>query len=430
MASEMSSIEVWVVPFIGQGHLFPSMELCKHLASVHLKTTLVIPSTLSSSIPSSFRQYSLIDIAELPSPPPPPPSHPGSQSPHHFHAENNSMAGCLENLLSTRSDLHRHVFAVVDVMMSWTGEIFKKSGVPVIGFFTSGAASAAMEYAMWKEQAKDIKPGEVRLLPGLPEEMGLTDSDLKQRPHGPPGGPPDGPPGGPPGGRGSPPGLPPPFAGKKRKGPPTPGGPPPWLEETEGFIGLMINTCHELEGPFLDYIANQVGKPVWGVGPLLPEQFWSSSGSLVHDHDIRTNSRPSNVTEDQVIEWLDSKPRGSTLYVSFGSEVGPSLEEFQQLADALEASNRPFIWVLQPGSGRQGPPRPFSEDEPEAGYFPHDQSQIVEKDDIVKGIEKLMEDEDIKRRVTVLSNKFEHRFPTSSVASFDAFKAFVNQKVA
>jgi hypothetical protein len=60
-----------------------------------------------------------------------------------------------------------------------------------------------MEWGAWKARAGDVKPGEVRLIPGLPEEMGLTFSDLKRRPGGPPrGGPPGSGPHRPPGGGG------------------------------------------------------------------------------------------------------------------------------------------------------------------------------------------------------------------------------------
>ncbi|KAL6988959.1 hypothetical protein U1Q18_014709 [Sarracenia purpurea var. burkii] len=38
----------------GQGHLLPSMELNKHLASRNYKTTFIISSNLSSSVPSSL----------------------------------------------------------------------------------------------------------------------------------------------------------------------------------------------------------------------------------------------------------------------------------------------------------------------------------------------------------------------------------------
>lgn len=396
--------------------------------------------------------------------------------------------------------------------MSWTAEIFKKFDIPTVAFFTSGACSAAMEYAIWKAQPLDIKPGEVRLLPGLPEEMALTYSDMKNRPHGPPPGPPGSgsgfPPPGPPGpGMGfSPPGPPPGGPGSRKRGPPKLGDPPPWVEEVEGSLAMMINTCEDLERPFIDYIANQKGIPVWGVGPLLPEQYWKSAGSILHDREFRTNRR-SNVTEDEVIQWLDSKSRGSVLYIAFGTEVGPTAEEYLQLAEALEESTRPFIWVIQPGSGRPGPPpgQPGGDEVKEEGYFPHelesrvaergliirgwapqllilshpstggflshcgwnstveaigrgvpflvwpirgdqhydamlvvkylkigymvseDLSEKIDKEEIVRGIEKLMGDEDIKRRAVARGAIFQHGFPPASMAALDAFRDLINQ---
>lgn len=519
MATE---IEIWVVPFFGQGHLFPCMELCRHFASRNCRANFVISSNLLPSVPPSFREHPLVEILELESPPPGPPG-PGSNIHHHHRG----ITQGIEKILLGRSESGtRPVCVVVDVMMGWMGEIFVKFGIPTVGFFTSGACSAAIEHAMWKAHPLAVKPGETRLLPGLPEEMGLTESDLKQRPHGPPGG--RGPPGGPgprpgPGPGLSPPGSPgapgpgfnpsgPPGAdGPKKFGPPEPGEQPPWMAEVKDSIALMINTCDDLERPFLEYLGHEVGKPVWGVGPLLPEQFWKSAHSLLHDREVRSN-RKSNVTEDDVIEWLDSKPPGSVLYVSFGSEVGPTMEEYPEIADALESSDRPFIWVIQPRSGRSGPPPQLlgNKSEPgkeeEEGYFPHgldlkvgkrgliikgwapqllilshpstggflshcgwnstveaigrgvpflawpirgdqyynsklvaqhlkvgclisdDMSRAVKKEDIAKGIERLMGDEEMKKRAMLLSEKFHHGFPASSVASLDAFRDFISKK--
>ncbi|GLT91290.1 hypothetical protein SLE2022_091850 [Rubroshorea leprosula] len=388
-----SEIEIWVVPFFGQGHLFPCLELCKQFTSRNCKANFIISSNLSSSIPSSFRQHSLCEVSELPSAPPAPPE-PGSNNPlHHHRKQHAEIAQGIEKLLSDRSENGSlPVCVVIDVMIGWMGEIFNKFGISTIEFFTSGACSSALEHAMWKAHPLDVKPGETRLLPGLPDEMGLTVSDLKRRPHGPPGGRggPGGPePGFPPGPPGAPgsgfPAGPPGAARPRRWGPPKPGDQPPWMEEVEDSIALLINTCDDLERPFIEYLANQIGKPVWGVGPLLPEQFWKSAKSLLHDREIRSN-RQSSVTEDEVIEWLDSKPQGSVLYVSFGSEVGPTMQEHPQLADALESSERPFIWVIQPGSGREGPPRHFLGDQPDDGYFPHGLDQKVGKRGlIIKG---------------------------------------------
>jgi hypothetical protein len=296
---------------------------------------------------------------------------------------------------------------------------------------------------------------------------------------------------------------------QKMMGPPKLGGPPPWLDEVRGSIAYMINTCDDLERPFIQYLTDQVEKPVWGIGPLLPELYWKSIDSLLHDHEIRTN-RQSNVTEEEVIAWLDSKPPSSVLYVSFGSEVGPEMEEYPNLADALETSNRPFIWVIQPGSGGSGPPPQLFEGQPGAkageSYFPcdldkkvgergliihgwapqllilshpstggflshcgwnstveaigrgipilawpirgdqnynaklvvkhlkvgcmvsDDFSQLIKKDDIIKGMESLWGDEDVKNSAALLSAKFKHGFPTSSVSSLDAFRDLMNQK--
>lgn len=42
-----------------------------------------------------------------------------------------------------------------------------------------------MEWGAWKVQANDVKPGETRLVPGLPEEMAITYWDLKRKELGP-----------------------------------------------------------------------------------------------------------------------------------------------------------------------------------------------------------------------------------------------------
>jgi hypothetical protein len=47
------------------------------------------------------------------------------------------------------------------------------------------------------------------------------------------------------------------------------------------------------------------------------------------------------------------------------------MEEYMELAQALESCEQPFIWVVQPGSGRPGPPRFVGKLEAEEGYFPH-----------------------------------------------------------
>ncbi|XP_009788775.1 probable UDP-glucosyl transferase 73B6 [Nicotiana sylvestris] len=506
--------DILVLPFYGQGHLFPCMELCKKFTSFNFKVTLIIPSHLSSSIPPHLRHHSLIQVVEISATSTPPPLHkavelpalPPKQKGHGFmHGpfshHHQQLGQGIDTFLSERrngSGQTRPICAAVDVMMSWSKEIFVKYEIPFVSFFTSGACAAAMEFAAWKNHADEVKPGEIRILPGLPESMALSYSDIKRNRHGPGhhrgGGPnrqnePSGPPGG------------------VEDGPPKPGQKPRWLDEVEGSIALLINTCHDLEGPFIDYVANQIEKPLWGVGPLLPETYWKSTSSILHDHEVRSN-RQSNFTEEKVMQWLNSKPQGSVIYVSFGSEVGPSLVEYAQLADALEASNHPFIWVIQAGSGRPGPPPVlFGDDQQEEGYYPNvlderignkgliirgwapqllilshpstggflshcgwnstmeaigrgipilawpirgdqfhdaklvanylkmghmillsdDPGEMVKKDDIVQGIDKMMKDEGVHKQAMALRSIFQSDYPESSMCSLKSFIQLISK---
>ncbi|KAF7138219.1 hypothetical protein RHSIM_Rhsim07G0137100 [Rhododendron simsii] len=521
--------EIYVLPFFGQGHLLPSIELCKRLSSRNYKITLLISSNLSTSVPSSLRQQPLVQIAELsdaPGPLPPPPEAGGPVPGHNpFHQSEQQMGQSIESFLSARvgDPTRRPLCAVIDVMMSWSKEYFVKFGIPTAAFLTSGACNAAVELGSSKARVGDMKPGEIRVLPGLPEDIALTYSDVNQQPHRPPPGGQGGPPGGPAGPGVPPPGLlgllgglmrqdrpPPPGLQGPPGGPPKLGDPPRWVEEVNGSIAALMNTCDELEHPFIEYLGKEIGIPVWGVGPLLPEQYWKSAGSILHDRDFRS-AHKSNYSEDEVIQWLDSKPRGSVIYVSFGSEVGPTVEEFAQLADALAESNWSFIWVIQPNAGRHGPPPDLAGGKPgpdaaQGGYYPHgldekvgDRGLIIRgwapqlmilshpstggflshcgwnstveaigrgvpflawpirgdqffnaklvanhlkvgymvsngdlpemvKEDIVKGIERLMTDEEVHKRAAALGHKFEGNFPASSEAALDAFLDFVSRK--
>ncbi|XP_044478381.1 UDP-glycosyltransferase 73C4-like [Mangifera indica] len=442
--------QICVVAGYGLGHLHPCMELCKHISSMIYHTTLLFPSIFASAIPPSFLQRPRSQIVQLTSSGRPMPGSDPLRQPCAEDLETH-LLNCLEN-----PDLPTPLCAIVDFQMGWTKALFSKFNIPVISLFTFGACAAAMEWGAWKIQASNITSGETRVVPGLPEEMALTYSDLKRKPGGPP----------------------------------KPGDMPRWVPGIEGSIALMFNTCDDIDGPFIKYIGDQMGLPAWGVGPLLPEQYWKSSEPLIRDREIGEQKRQSSLTDQNVIQWLDSKPHGSVTYVAFGSEVGPTTEEYQQLAGALEESTRPFIWVIQPGSeahipqglddrvGNRGliiygwaPQLMILSHESTGGFLSHcgwnstmeaigrgipflawpirgdqffnaklvvshlkigyivadDLSEMVKKDDIVKGIESVMGDEEMKKRAEILSGKFEHGFPATSVAALEAFSEFISK---
>jgi hypothetical protein len=75
--------------------------------------------------------------------------------------------------------------------------------------------------------------------------------------------------------------------------------------------------------------------PLYTIGPLVRGRRLCSLTDIDSD-------------EVRCIKFLDSKRPNSVLYISFGSHnTIPSLQMIE-LAKGLEASGRPFIWVIRP----------------------------------------------------------------------------------
>lgn len=465
----MPSGEIYVVTGSGQGHLHPCMELCKLLISRDFHTTLVAFSNLSSDIPSAFTSHPLVSLQLI--------SGFSGTPMMQSDADQQKSRQDLFDQLTARSNNHdspKMLCAIIDFQLGWTKEVFWKFDVPVIGFFTFSACAAAMEWGAWKADAYNLRPSESRLIPGLPESMAISYCDLKRKPMGPPG---------------SQRGGPKPGAIKGGGGPPVPGRRPPWVSAIEGSVALMFNTRADLERPFLEYMEAQMGIPAWAIGPLLPEQYWNASTGLVRDGETRHQTRQSNYTEEEIIQWLESKPRRSVLYVAFGSEVGPTADENLELASALEESMRPFIWVLQTKSRGEFSPEALDSKVGDRGLiingwapqllilshsstsgflshcgwnstvealgrgvpflaWPHrgdqyynakllvdhlrvgyrvsdDLSVKLRKEEIVKGIERLMGDEEIHERAAEIRVGLGDRFPATSMSAIDTFGAFI-----
>ncbi|TVU46121.1 hypothetical protein EJB05_05639, partial [Eragrostis curvula] len=102
---------------------------------------------------------------------------------------------------------------------------------------------------------------------------------------------------------------------------------------------VLVNTVDEFEPTGLALMRRTLGKiPVWPIGPLVRVQDTKmASSSEIHD--------------DGVLRWLDSQPPASVLYISFGSQNTIQQEQMMELAEALESTGRPFVWVIRPPVG-------------------------------------------------------------------------------
>ncbi|CAL4933049.1 unnamed protein product [Urochloa decumbens] len=92
---------------------------------------------------------------------------------------------------------------------------------------------------------------------------------------------------------------------------------------------------------------------------LEPDIFTQHSpASILPISPLRTWQRPARKApvghfwrsdDEACLSFLDAQPHGSVVYVAFGSLTVMSPMQLQELALALGASGRPFLWVFRPG---------------------------------------------------------------------------------
>eukprot|EP01018_Ginkgo_biloba_P036292 Gb_10034 [translate_table: standard] len=113
---------------------------------------------------------------------------------------------------------------------------------------------------------------------------------------------------------------------------------PAKMRETEW---THFNSWYDLEAPLIDEFSKQVG--VLPIGPLIPPQF------LHGDLDQKKTVNNTGLwTEDlECLDWLDRQSPCSVIYVSFGSLAVFNATQLEELALGLEATQKPFLWVVR-----------------------------------------------------------------------------------
>ncbi|KAK1412872.1 hypothetical protein QVD17_34452 [Tagetes erecta] len=119
------------------------------------------------------------------------------------------------------------------------------------------------------------------------------------------------------------------------------------------YNGVLCNTVKEIEPLGLEAMRNYFKLPVWCVGPLIPLKLLIKNMSL--DTSMGVTSQRSGkklgIDPKYCMEWLDSHQTRSVVYISFGSENAISESQMMELANGLEESKKPFIWVIRPPIG-------------------------------------------------------------------------------
>ncbi|GLJ48526.1 hypothetical protein SUGI_1023830 [Cryptomeria japonica] len=105
---------------------------------------------------------------------------------------------------------------------------------------------------------------------------------------------------------------------------------------------VVFNSFYDLEAPSINDYPGKDTK-ISTIGPLI------SPGILEGDLGQGEFGRQGNLRAEAVecLAWLDKQPRQSVIYVSFGSLAILNAKQFQELAAGLEATGRPFLWVVR-----------------------------------------------------------------------------------
>ncbi|KAF8721314.1 hypothetical protein HU200_023247 [Digitaria exilis] len=314
-------------PFLAQGHLIPFLNLAKRLETQahrrRLEVTILSTPRNVASLRRAVPAGSRIGFAELPFSPSDHGLPPDTEStevvpldafPTFFFATEKLRPAfeALVTELVARAG-RRNVCVLADIFLGWTAESAKALGVQHRVFLTSGAYASAASFSIWLHPPTFAGAGD--------DEQPLhdfPDEDVRVRYED--------------------------FLNVVVTEDPATDPMMAFLCRmvTLNFThsgGLVVNTSEEIEPKGLRLIGKLSGLPTFAVGPLI---------GVVAAAPPEDQAAARNEDEDGCIKFLDSKPAASVLYVSFGSQNTIPASQMMELARGLEASGRPFIWVVRP----------------------------------------------------------------------------------
>ncbi|KAL6002195.1 hypothetical protein ACLOJK_037643 [Asimina triloba] len=305
-------------PSLGQGHFIPFMALAALLDHrYHYAVTYVSTPANIHSLQSTLPPNSTIRLATLPFHGPdhglPPDKETAELLPHplgfRLLEASQTLQPAFESLILEISREHgRTPLAIIsDMFNSWTVEIANQLGIFQAIFVVSGAYGTAIYFSLWLNLPHTRTDSNEFTLPDFSQTVVIQRNQLATQ-----------------------------FK---------------VANETDFILkfhhrllplcwradGFLFNTFEELEKTGLEYFRSKSGgKPVWAIGPL---------------KNIAQGRKKPGVSAESCITWLDLHPPNSALFVSFGSHNTIGAPQMKELAMGLEATGRPFIWVVRPPLG-------------------------------------------------------------------------------
>lgn len=107
------------------------------------------------------------------------------------------------------------------------------------------------------------------------------------------------------------------------------------FEDVKKVDFVLCNTIHQFESKTIHALNSKI--PFYAIGPIIP--FNLKTGSSV---------TTSLWSESDCTQWLNTKPAGSVLYISFGSYAHVTKKDLVEIAHGISLSRVNFVWVVRP----------------------------------------------------------------------------------
>lgn len=304
---------VVMIPFMAQGHIIPLLSLARLIEQLkpHCAVTIATTPLNALSIRSSLPPASSIRLASLPFsaanhalPPQTENSHSISKVdalPLLMNASE-SLAPHFDRLLDDLISLHRSppLLIISDIFTSWSLPIARARSIPHFSFATCGGFGTAAFMSLWLHLPHRLTAADTFPIPGFPDSFRLHRSQMSHYMRAADGSDD--------------------WSFFLRR----------YIRLCFGSDALLCNTVAEIEPHGVDLLRRVSKMPVFTVG---------------------TGRKAAAFELDPCIEWLESQRPASVLLVSFGSQNTIGAAQMMALAEGLEASGAPFIWVVRPPAG-------------------------------------------------------------------------------
>ncbi|KDP29204.1 hypothetical protein JCGZ_16593 [Jatropha curcas] len=322
MGSEPHQLHFILFPFMAQGHMIPMLDIARLLANHGVIVTIVttplnakrFKPTISRAIQSGLKiqflelQFPISQESRLPNDCENLDMLPSLSIGNEFFLATNQFQESVERLLQELKPNPKCIIS--DMCLPYTSQIASNLGIPRIAFNGFSCFCMMCMHCIYSSPKilENVKSEyEYFVLPGLPHRIELTKNQLPQSMHS--------------------------NMGR--------------FTEQIGVAemvtyGIIVNSFEELEPTYVQEFKKARGNnKVWCIGPV----------SLYNKDKLDKVQRgdKASIDEQECLNWLDLQKQDSVLYVCFGSLCNLVPLQLIELGLGLEASNRPFIWVIRRG---------------------------------------------------------------------------------